>query len=361
MHSGFAYRIGVDRYHCIFAVRFFSGPLKTDTIKYMSALSFCSNVSFLGCKRTKIITTKMKKVLLTFCAVLMTVMSFAQATLITRVNFYKAYLDVPIVKKASLANGKMTEEMMDYIMKKSNPADVKYAIVNALGYDGKAANNGETNEKFCSDYLKANYENGYWANVIAISGISASMSMQLYLIYCDPLNKQALTFAEVANNQNVANMNTTGLSKATDIIYNMIAIESTMEDVGDVTPMGTQEGFIEPVKDILSICYSDADLHLNDMRKSALDIIYNFFKEYDREVATIKIVNKSSNPYQISINGDVIGNLGGGRTYEKEVDPGYYHIKAVQVSGYMFSPTVNNRDVNVENGDSKTVYVGFED
>ena len=303
----------------------------------------------------------MKKLILTLCAVFVTMMSFAQYTLITRVNFYQKYLDVPIVKKASLANGKMSEEMMDFIMKKSNPADVKYAIVNALGFDGKAANNGEANEKFCSDYLKANYENGYWANVIDISGISSTMSLQLYRIYCDPLSEHAVYLAKKANEQNIANMNTTGLSKATDIINSMIAIEYSMGFVGDVTPMGTQEGFIEAVKDILSICYSDADLHLNDMRKSALDIIYNFFKEYDREVATIKIVNKSSNPYQISINGDVIGNLGGGRTYEKEVEPGYYHIKAVQVSGYMFSPTVNNRDVNVENGDSKTVYVGFED
>lgn len=303
----------------------------------------------------------MKKLILTLCAVFVTMMSFAQYTLITRVNFYQKYLDVPIVKKASLANGKMSEEMMDFIMKKSNPADVKYAIVNALGFDGKAANNGEANEKFCSDYLKANYENGYWANVIDISGISATMSLQLYRIYCDPLNEHAVSLAKKANEQNIENMNTTGLSKATDIINSMIAIEYSMGFVGDVTPMGTQEGFIEPVKDILSICYSDADLHLNDMRKGALDIIYNFFKEYDREVATIKIVNKSSNPYQISINGDVIGNLGGGRTYEKEVEPGYYHIKAVQVSGYMFSPTVNNRDVNVANGDSKTVYVGFED
>lgn len=303
----------------------------------------------------------MKKLILTLCAVFVTMMSFAQFTLITRVNFYQKYLDVPIVKKASLANGKMTEEMMDYIMKKSNPADVKYAIVNALGYGGKAANNGEANETFCSDYLKANYENGYWANVIDISGISATMSLQLYRIYCDPLNEHAVSLAKRANEQNIENMNTTGLSKATDIINSMIAIEYSMGFVGDVTPMGTQEGFIEAVKDILSICYSDADLHINDMRKGALDIIYNFFKEYDREVGKIKIISKSSNPYQVSINGKVIGNTEPYEVYIHQCSPGYYHIKAVQVSGYVFSPTVNNRDVNVEDGETVTVTIGYED
>ena len=75
----------------------------------------------------------MKKIVLSLLTVLMSVMAFAQLSPLTEVEFYKAYLDVPIVKTASLANGKISNEMLDYIFKKSNPNDIKYAIINALG------------------------------------------------------------------------------------------------------------------------------------------------------------------------------------------------------------------------------------
>ncbi len=107
----------------------------------------------------------------------------------------------------------------------------------------------------------------------------------------------------------------------------------------------------------------EADPFNNDMREKAVNMVWEYFKEYDYKVeeTIIEIVSRSSNPYQISINGEVIGNLKGGGKYQKQVDPGYYHIKAVQVSGYVFNPTINNRDVNIQSGETKTVYIGFED
>ncbi|MBR4214180.1 MAG: hypothetical protein IKR94_02565, partial [Bacteroidales bacterium] len=78
----------------------------------------------------------MKKLLLTIVLCFGVMGVFAQSPM-TGIGFYKAYLDVPIVKSASTSNGLISDAMLDYIFKKSNPAEVKYAIVNALGYRGK--------------------------------------------------------------------------------------------------------------------------------------------------------------------------------------------------------------------------------
>lgn len=78
-------------------------------------------------------------------------------------------------------------------------------------------------------------------------------------------------------------------------------------------------------------------------------------------LATIRIISKSKNPYQITINGNVIGNTDPYEEYEYTCPPGYYQIKAVQVSGYAFSPTINNREVNVEDGETATITIGYKD
>lgn len=49
-HSGFAYRIGVDCYDCVFVLRSFSQPQETDTIKFekvyaVRAFRFLSSIS----------------------------------------------------------------------------------------------------------------------------------------------------------------------------------------------------------------------------------------------------------------------------------------------------------------------------
>ena len=293
----------------------------------------------------------------------MTVMSFAQCFISNsniNLNFYKAYLDVPIVKKASLANGKITNEMLDYICKKSNPADVKYAMLNALGWDGKMKENEELNNKTIATYLANNYESDMTFNdILKVLGSSTAMSMALIGAYTDWFyTEDALKNAKLVCDKDDSN----GIVVQSNyIMYKLIAIEYSMGDVGDVTPMGTQEGFLDAVKSILSMCQSDAVELRQDMRKGALNIIYNCLKEYDMAVGTIRIISKSSNPYKISINGEVVGTMDGYETYEHQVSPGYYHIKAVQVSGYAFSPTINNRDVNIEDGQTFTVTIGYED
>ncbi|MBQ9213173.1 MAG: hypothetical protein IJ150_04450 [Bacteroidales bacterium] len=78
-------------------------------------------------------------------------------------------------------------------------------------------------------------------------------------------------------------------------------------------------------------------------------------------IGKIRIVSKSSNPYQISINGEIIGTMVGYETYDHQVSPGYYHIKAVQTTGYVFKPTINNRDVQIKDGQMITITIGYKD
>ena len=61
---------------------------------------------------------------------------FADSPL-TSTDLYKAYMDVPMVREASASKGKMTNEMMEYIVTDTNPLEVKLAIINAIGWNHK--------------------------------------------------------------------------------------------------------------------------------------------------------------------------------------------------------------------------------
>lgn len=60
--------------------------------------------------------------------------SFADSPL-TSTEFYKAYLDVPIVKTAADSPKKLSEEAKAYLFDESSPLDVKIALINAAGWD----------------------------------------------------------------------------------------------------------------------------------------------------------------------------------------------------------------------------------
>ena len=61
---------------------------------------------------------------------------FADSPL-TSTDFYKAYLDVPMVQEALNSKGKMSNEMMEYIVVDTNPLEIKLAIINAIGWEHK--------------------------------------------------------------------------------------------------------------------------------------------------------------------------------------------------------------------------------
>jgi len=65
--------------------------------------------------------------------------AFADSPL-TSIDFYKAYLNVPMVKKAKASRGKMTPEIMAFLVDEENQQAEKLAVINALGWNHKYRN-----------------------------------------------------------------------------------------------------------------------------------------------------------------------------------------------------------------------------
>jgi hypothetical protein len=68
--------------------------------------------------------------------------AFADSPL-TYTDFYKAYMDVPMVQDALKSKGKINNEMMEYIDNDANPLDIKLAIINAIGWEHKGLINSK--------------------------------------------------------------------------------------------------------------------------------------------------------------------------------------------------------------------------
>lgn len=100
----------------------------------------------------------MKKIILLILFIFTINPVFADSPL-TSTDFGNAYLDIPLVQRAFVSKGSITNEMMDYIDDDSNPLDVKLAIINSLGWDHK----GVMLSKIFFMYVmkKKNYQSEY--------------------------------------------------------------------------------------------------------------------------------------------------------------------------------------------------------
>jgi hypothetical protein len=84
----------------------------------------------------------MKKILLLIICTFTTSLSWGDSPL-TYTEFHKAYIDVPIVQSALSSKGKISNEIMSYLVSDTNPLDVKLAIINAIGWSNNGAKRSE--------------------------------------------------------------------------------------------------------------------------------------------------------------------------------------------------------------------------
>lgn len=75
----------------------------------------------------------MKKFLLVIATVLLALPSFADCIL-NSTEFHKAYMDEPLVKKATQYQGLFTNAQKEYLLDDNNPFDIRTAIINAFGF-----------------------------------------------------------------------------------------------------------------------------------------------------------------------------------------------------------------------------------
>ena len=82
-------------------------------------------------------------------------------------------------------------------------------------------------------------------------------------------------------------------------------------------------------------------------------------KESAKPTGSIMLVNNSSNPYDVFVNGKLeIDDMPGGSARELSAKAvGYYSVHVVQVSGYVFYPTELTYSGNVS--DQSTLVVSF--
>jgi len=118
----------------------------------------------------------MKKLLLIILLSLSTNVIFADSPL-TSTDFYRAYLDIPLISKTSLSKGVLTDVQFNYLISK-NSIDKKIALINSLKWSINGKNNavlyfnklklihkeytnknfynkGSSEELICYAYLKA--------------------------------------------------------------------------------------------------------------------------------------------------------------------------------------------------------------
>ena len=123
---------------------------------------------------------------------------FADSPL-TSTDFYKAYLDVPLVVKVSKSNGVLTTEVFDYLNSKSISIDKKIAVINALKWNIKGKHNATLYLKkllmLHKDYTPANFYNK--ANAEELICYAYLKAMDNYFDV-----KKASLFSTRANNRN---------------------------------------------------------------------------------------------------------------------------------------------------------------
>ena len=121
---------------------------------------------------------KVKPLILTiFTTLLLSSVANADSPL-TSTEFSKAYLNEPILVKASKVKGKLSNELMIYLTDETKPVDVKMALINKLGWNAKGKNNASIFLKYLiqeKTYLNKEdfFENGKADHLLCFSYLTA--------------------------------------------------------------------------------------------------------------------------------------------------------------------------------------------
>jgi len=157
---------------------------------------------------------KTKCIIVLIAGLLITQNLFADSP-ITSTTISKAYKNSKIIQIASKAKGKLTDELMDYLIDKRNPIELKMALINELGWEF----NGKNNSEVFAEYLKKN----------KVKNINkASADILICFAYLKALDdyfnvEEAITYAQKAKAKNKK-------SYTIHIICALIEAQKAMDD-----------------------------------------------------------------------------------------------------------------------------------
>ena len=103
----------------------------------------------------------MKKLFFSFILVFLSILQVYADSPLTSTDFYRAYLDIPVVKKAADNPGKLTKDMMEYLYDDKNPLDIRIALINALGWSIDGLSTMKDYIEYCFDLNIDKVDFGY--------------------------------------------------------------------------------------------------------------------------------------------------------------------------------------------------------
>ena len=211
----------------------------------------------------------MKKLFLLFALLLSAVqLSFADSAL-TSTEFYKAYLDMPIVKAAAERPHHLSEVAKAYLFDEANPLDVKLALINAVGAnpDGLATY-GEYIEYCIQHFPKRTY------------GIAPGkrVTQQDVFKHASPEQKAVFVYLSAMSNY----FNTAAMSKMVRMAMTTPRTDkqSFMLAIGLVKAQIALDGDWAEVYPIVYDCVNKP--RIKDMRPEAIDIVMEYINEYEK-------------------------------------------------------------------------------
>ena len=202
----------------------------------------------------------MKKLFLLFALLLSAVqLSFADSAL-TDTEFYKAYLDVPIVKAAADQPNVLSEEAKAYLFDEANPLDVKLALINAVGWKFEGLTTYKDYLNYCIQHFP---EKKY--------GIAPGkrVTQQDVFKHASPEQKAVLVYLSAMSKMVRMAMTTPRTDK-----------QSFMLAIGLVKAQIALDGDWAEVYPIVYDCVNKP--RIKDMRPEAIDIVMEYINEYEK-------------------------------------------------------------------------------
>lgn len=174
---------------------------------------------------------------------------------VTSTDFYKAYMDIEIVRIAK-EKGIIGAEIANYLYSSKNPIDVKAAVINALGWKFEGKNNAE-------NYVKLMYSKDIDKldlNLLSGEEIFCISYMMALDDYFHP--DKALPMMEKAYEKNSAS-------------FTITIVRSILKSQDDMLNKGNWQMVWGNTENVLTSTTLE-----KDMRQEGIDIIVEYMKLY---------------------------------------------------------------------------------
>lgn len=208
-----------------------------------------------------------KKLSVLFCMILLAFQeSFADSPL-TSTEFYKAYLDIPVVKDASENPKKLSKEAKAYLFDESNPLDVKIALINAVGWDIEGASTYIDYIEYCFEHYPREKYHIVKDKELTVEDIynATSCEQMAVLVYLHAMadyrdTKSNYAFMEYAMQSPI---NKQSFMLPMGLIVAQTALDS--DDWGNISP---------------AMSYYINSPEIKDMRPEAIKLVMEYINEY---------------------------------------------------------------------------------